>query len=334
MTAPLRAGVIGLGVGQRHAATYAALPGCTLEAICDLDPAKLAETGDAHGIAKRHTDWRRITDDPDIDLISICSYDDGHAEQAVRAFANGKHLMVEKPVALYRHEAEAMVRAMTDSGRRLSSNLILRMSPRFQALHRLVRDGTFGEIFYMEGDYVHEILWKLTRGWRGRMAFYCVAYGGGIHLIDLMRWLIGREVTEVAAMGNQILSAGSVFRYPDTIAALLRFEGGAMAKSLTTLGPQRRQIHQLDLYGTRATFRNDIPDGKLFRGSDPADEEPFTVPYPAIGKGDLLPDFVAAIREGREPLVSAADVFRVMDVCFAIWEAVEQRRSIPVTYLI
>lgn len=330
----LKIGVVGLGVGEQHVMGYNAIEGCEVTAVCDIDPEKLSAVADRNNIAGRHADYRGVTENPDIDAVSICSYDNSHAEQAISAFRHGKHVMIEKPVALHRRDAEAVLKAQQESARLLTSNLILRHSPRFRTLHRMIRAGDFGDIYYMEGDYIHQILWKLTEGWRGAMDFYCVTYGGGIHLIDLMRWLMDEEVTEVCGMGNQKLSAGSQYRYPDTIVALMRFEGGAMAKNLTTLGPQRTQLHALDLYGTRLTFVNDLPHGKLFSGDQPEDEKQMTVPYPAIEKSDLLPDFIAAIREGREPNVSARDVFRVMDVCLAVWESVEKGRTVPVSYLI
>ena len=332
-THTLKIGVIGLGVGEQHVIGYRAIEGCEVVSVCDVDPGKLSEVADRQDVAGRCDDYRQITEDPDIDVVSICSFDDCHAEQAVSAFRNGKHVMIEKPVALYRHEAEAILEAQQESGKLITSNLILRHSPRFREIRRMIRDGEFGDIYYLEGDYIHQILWKLTEGWRGKMNFYCVTYGGGIHLIDLMRWLMNEEVKEICGMGNQILSAGSQYRYPDTIVTLMRFEGGALAKNLTTLGPQRTQLHALNVYGTRQTFVNDLPHGKLFHGEKPEDEQEMTVPYPAIEKGDLLPDFIGAIREGREPNVSARDVFRVMDVCLAAWESVEQGRTVPVSYM-
>ncbi len=216
----MRAGVIGLGVGERHVTGYGQIADCEVTAICDRDPVKLAEVGDRQGIACRETDWRKIVGHPDIDLVSICSYDDTHTEQAVAAFGNGKHVMIEKPIALNRREAEAILRAQQDSGCLITSNFILRQSPRFQEVWQMARDGAFGELFYMEGDYVHQILWKILEGWRGKMDFYCVTYGGGIHLIDLMRWISGQEVTEVAGMGGKVLTRGSRYRYPDTIVNL------------------------------------------------------------------------------------------------------------------
>ena len=330
----LRAGVIGLGVGEQHALSYKAAPGVVLEAVCDKDPVRLREAGDRLDAAKRHEDWRKIVDDPDIDVVSICSYDDDHAEQAERAFRNGKHVMVEKPVALTREDAARVLSAQQDSGKLISSNLILRRSPRFIELRERIRAGDLGEIFYMEGDYIHFIIEKITRGWRGKMDFYCVVYGGGIHLIDLMRWMIGGEIAEVTGMSNKILTRDSDFRFDDTFVNLLRFEGGALAKTLTTFGPRRTKFHALNVYGTRGTFINDLPSAKFFTGDRPEDESAVTTPYPGMAKGDLLPDFLAAIREGREPIIGARDVFRVMDVCFAAMESVEAGRSVKITYSI
>jgi UDP-N-acetyl-2-amino-2-deoxyglucuronate dehydrogenase len=328
----LRAGVIGLGVGERHVASYRAIPGVDVVAVCDLDPARLAEVADRYDVPGRHTDYRGVTEDPGIDVVSICSYDDVHVEHAVSALRNGKHVMVEKPVALDDDEADRLVAAHAESGCLLTSNLILRASPRFRELRDAVARGDYGDVFYLEGDYVHQILWKLTEGWRGRMRTYSVVYGGGIHLIDLMRWILGQEVTEVSGMANKILTRDTAYRFHDTTVNLLRFEGGALAKTFTTLGPQRTKFHRLDVYGTRATFLNDVPSAKRFTGDRPEDEHEVTTPYPGMEKGDLLPELVDAIRTGGEPAVSATDVFRVMDVCFAAEASIREGRTVKVTY--
>lgn len=329
---PLRAGVVGLGVGEQHVRSYAAIPGVEVVAVCDLDAERLTDIADRYGIERRSSDFRSITEADDIDVVSICSYDDVHAEQAISAFRHGKHVMVEKPIALFRGDASALLAAQQESGRFISSNLILRASPRFRELKQRIEQGDFGEIFYLEGDYLHDILHKVTEGWRGRMSFYSVLYGGGIHLIDLMRWLLDDEIVEVAAMGNRVLTRDTTYPWPDTIVALLRFAGGAMAKSTTTYGPTRPKFHALDVYGTKRTWVNDMPNARTWSGVSHDDEEIVTTPYPGMEKGDLLPDFVAAIREGREPDVSAVDVFRVMDVCLAAWQAVEERRTVTVSH--
>ena len=330
----LRAGVIGLGVGEAHLRSYQAIDGVEVAAICDIDPKRLDEIGDRYGVANRHSDYHAITENPAIDVVSICSYDDSHAEQLLSAFRNGKHVMVEKPVVLHRREAEEVYRAFSDSGCKITSNLILRQSPRFREVKRMIDAGEFGDIFYIEGDYLHQILWKITEGWRGKMDFYCTFYGGGIHLVDLMRWLVGDEFVEVTAMSNDVLTRGTPYKYPDFFAALMRFRSGGIAKCATTLGPQRTKFHALNVYGSKRTFVNDTPNAKLFSGDRDEDEQAMTVPYPGMEKGDLLPDLIDAIRNDRSPEVNEIDIFRVMDTCFAVREAAETGQTVKVQYLV
>ena len=330
----IKVGVIGLGVGEQHIIAYNRELNTQVLAVCDIDPAKLKEVADRQGIRERHTDWRKITENPDIDVVSICSYDDVHAQQCISAFNNGKHVLVEKPVALFRKDAVAILRAQQDSGLKITSNLILRQVPRFIELRQQIQAGEFGEIFCIEGDYIHEILWKILTGWRGKMDFYCTIFGGGIHLIDLMRWVIGYEVTEVTGMGSKILTRDSDYKYDDTYIHILRFENGALGKSLTTFGPRRTKFHSLNVYGTKKTFINDIPNAKTFTSDHPDSECVVTTPYPGVAKGDLIPDFISAIRNNREPNVSAIDVFRIMDTCFAALESANEGRAVPVSFMI
>ena len=330
----LKIGVIGLGVGEQHVIGYQRIPNVEVTDICDIDPSVLKIVGDRNDVPNRHQDYKQITENPNIDVVSIASYDNCHAIQAISAFENGKHVMIEKPLALNRHEAEAILRAQQDSGRFLSSNLVLRKSPRFQGLKNWIAKGYFGEIVTIEGDYLHQILWKLTQGWRGEMEFYCVTYGGGIHMIDLMRWLLDEEIVEVCGMSNKKLTRGSKFNFDDTVTNLLKFKSGTVGRTTSNLGAQRPQIHGLSVYGTEKSFINDTPHAKLFHGDNSEDIEIVETNYPGIDKFGLLPDFISSIRNGDEPEVSAKDVFRVMDICFACYESLKAKKTVNVDYLI
>ena len=330
----LKIGVIGLGVGEQHVIGYQRIPNVEVTDICDIDPSVLKIVGDRNDVPNRHQDYKQITENPKIDVVSIASYDNCHAIQAISAFENGKHVMIEKPLALNRHEAEAILRAQQDSGRFLSSNLVLRKSPRFQELKNWIAKGYFGEIVTIEGDYLHQILWKLTQGWRGEMEFYCVTYGGGIHMIDLMRWLLDEEIVEVCGMSNKKLTRGSKFNFDDTVTNLLKFKSGTVGRTTSNLGAQRPQIHGLSVYGTEKSFINDTPHAKLFHSDNSEDIEIVETNYPGIDKFGLLPDFISSIRNGDEPEVSAKDVFRVMDICFACYESLKAKKTVNVDYLI
>ena len=323
-TSVLRAGVIGLGVGERHAAAYKSIPGCALEAVCDVDPVRLQEAGSRLGVARRHEDYRAITEDPSIDVVSICSYDDVHAEQAISAFAHGKHVMIEKPVAQTRNEADRVVEAWRASGKLITSNLILRRSPRFIEVKERVEAGDMGDIYLLEGDYIHNVDYKLASGWRGRLSHYSPILGGAIHLIDLMWWLKGRPVVRVAAMGTRKNAAKTGFRFDDTNIVMMEFDDGTLAKSLVTLTPHHPKYHALRVFGDRASFINQIGPADWFEGTEGEHHEVVETSYPGMEKGDLLPGFIAAIRDGTRLVVGETDVFHIMNVCLA---AEESRRT-------
>lgn len=331
---PVRVGIVGLGVGEQHLKSYQKISGVAVQAVCDINEAHLKEVQAKYQVEQAYTDARKITEHPDLDVVSICSFDNFHAEQAISAFNHGKHVMVEKPIALNRKDAERILRAKTESGRFISSNLILRQSPRFKALKEQIRAGEFGEIFCIEGDYIHQILWKIVTGWRGKMEYYSTIFGGGIHLIDLMRWLLQDEIVEVCGMGNKVLTRNTAYRFDDSFINVFKFNGGALGKCLTTLGPQRTKFHSLNVYGTNKTFVNDIPFAKLFTGDGEEDETVDRTPYPGMEKGDLLPEFIESIRQNSEPEVTSLDVFRVMDICFAAAESCAKGKTVRINYLV
>jgi len=330
----LKIGIIGLGVGEAHLRSYQQIPNVEVVSVCDIDPARLKSIADNYNISGRYIDSKFITEDPNIDIVSICSYDNFHAEQLISCFRNGKHVMVEKPVVLFKEEAEAVVREWKDSKCKVTSNLILRESPRFKNIKNMILKKDFGEIYHIEGDYLHNILHKITDGWRGKMPFYSTVYGGGIHLIDLMRWLMNDEVKEVCAMGNNILTKNTNYKYPEIMTSLLQFNRGATGKNTSTYGPQRTKFHSLNIFGTKKSYVNHRGNGEIFSGDSENDLILDSTPYPGFLKGDLLPEFISSIRQDVDPVVTGEDIFRVMDVCFAIWESYKKKKTVEVSYVL
>ncbi len=331
----LKAGIIGLGVGEQHIPGYRGHPDCEVVALCDLSEEKLSEVGSRYPEPYRTTRAGDILEDPDINAVSIASYDDAHGAQVCQALDHDKHVFVEKPLCLYEEEAVGIrERLRRKPHLKLSSNLILRKAPRFQVLKEMVTAGDMGDIYYIEGDYNYGRIEKITEGWRGKIDFYSVVYGGGIHLIDLMLWLTGDEIVEVSAYGNRICAENTPFRYRDLTAAILKFKSGMVGKMTANFGCMFPHFHPLALYGTKATFINGRKTGELYRSRDPKIEpEKIEAAYPGASKGDFLSTFIDAILEDGQPEVSAAEVFAAMSVCFAIEKAVQENKTVAVKNL-
>lgn len=336
---PLRAAIIGLGVGEQHIAGYRAHPGAEVVAVCDLDAAKLAMAAERYPELRRTPEARELLLDPDIDVVSVASHDDAHYEQIRLALEQGKHVFAEKPLVLHEREAIEVARLLRGHPElRLSSNLPLRLSPRFARVRELIAAGELGELFHLEGDYDYGRRHKLTDGWRGQIPYYSVMLGGGIHMVDLLTWIGGLRVVEVvAAAANSVATAGSAFVHPSFVTALLRTDAGPLIKVNANLGCVSRHFHAVRIYGTAGTFVNGLPDGILYRSAPPPQEAITTAlddPYPGVAKGDLIQSFVESILTGAEAQVSARDAFESLSVCLAVERALACGGPAAVEYLL
>ncbi|MDO8599490.1 MAG: Gfo/Idh/MocA family oxidoreductase, partial [bacterium] len=237
MNQAVRVAVIGLGVGMRHADAIVAHPRAQLIACCDIDPEKRAEAAARLPGVRIAADAATVLRDPDVDVVVIASYDNVHAAQIEEAIAHGKHVFAEKPLCSTFDEAQRIAALLRKHPNiRLSSNLILRKSPRFMLVRDMVARGDFGDLFAIEGGYHFGRIEKITEGWRGRIPFYSAVYGGGVHIVDLLRWVASDEIVRVTAYGNRIATRGSQFQYRDTIVSILEFRSGIIGKVAVYFG--------------------------------------------------------------------------------------------------
>ena len=331
----LRAGIIGLGVGERHIYGYSMDPRCQVAAVCDKDIEKIKKIESLYPSISATLEPTDILYDPDIDVVSIASYDDSHCDLVIEALNNGKHCFVEKPLCLTSDEYFKIAKAyMKQSHLKLSSNLVLRKAPRFIELRRRIKRLDLGQIYYLEGDYDYGRLSKITNGWRADVENYSVMHGGGIHLIDLLMWLSGDKVAEVFAYGNRICSKNSRFKYDDMVIATLKFSSGLLAKISANYGSVTPHHHKVCVYGTNGAFLQSHCDAVYSSSRDPdSNFEKVVDEYPGVGKGDMLPAFVRSILDSSPPDVSAKDVFDSMAVSLAIQRSLSENLPVPVDYL-
>ena len=126
-------GVIGLGVGVRHVRSFESHPNCNIVSVCDFLDDKLAKEKEHNPFIKLTKDANQIFDDPDIDIISIASYDNYHSSQIIQSIDAHKHIMAEKPLCMNIDEMlqiQAAHKQNTDI--KISANHVLRTNPRFK----------------------------------------------------------------------------------------------------------------------------------------------------------------------------------------------------------
>jgi len=331
----LKVGVIGLGVGEAHISGYEADLRCTVASLCDIDEEKLREVGSRYPGKKLTNNAAELLSDPTIDVVSIASYDTYHHEQIMQALKNGKHVFVEKPLCLFEKELNEIFSQLNKSRHlKLSSNLILRRTPRFAELQQRIQLNELGDVYYLEGDYDYGRLEKIVNGWRGSIPYYSVVHGGAIHLIDLILWLTDKKVRKVVAMGNKTVTKHTSFSRQDLVVALLEFEDGALAKISANFGCMVPHHHKLTVYGTRGTFeQSHTGSAYFFSRNAGASSEEVESEYPGSSKGDMLPLFVKHILDGSPPDVTAQEVINAMSVSLAIEKSVGSGRPENVNFL-
>lgn len=322
---PIRAGIIGLGVGARHCEAYEISGVATPVAICDQDKTKALEVQKRFPNVQIFNSAEELIQEPKIDIVSIASYDDTHAEYTIRAIEAGKHVYVEKPLCLTSKELNDIEYALNIRPEvRLSSNLVLRMNPRFSKVKKDLDSGVYGDIYLIEADYHYGRLEKITEGWRGDLPFYSVVHGGMIHLLDLVMWLTNDVPISVTALGNAISTRNTKFQFADCVVALLEFASGMIVKASANFGCVKPHYHSLNLFGTKATFQNDTPHGRIYRSRSPHDGyEIDSSNYMSPDKSTLLVDFVRSLASQTEPFISQEDTLSTMRLSLGVEKALQ-----------
>lgn len=333
----LKAGVIGLGVGERHILSYKTHPAVEMYKACDIDVGKLKSIGCKYANLQLTANPWEVLADPEIDIVSVASYDNFHYQQIIDALSNNKHVYVEKPMCLFASEAKSIRQILSLNKRlKLSSNLTLRTCPRFIRLKDAINSGEIGEVYSIQADYLWGRPDKLSAGWRKDMDFYSIIYGAAVHMVDLVIWLTGMLPAEVCGFGNRIAAKNSGLRYNDFVSVLLRFESGLIVSITAHGGCVHPHFHQIQVFGTKKTFMNNITGGLWVDSNEPCSNLRDAIEeYPGKGERDkVLKSFVDSIFDSTaKPIVTTEDVFNTMSVCFAAQEAVNTGKSIKVEYM-
>lgn len=241
----LKVGVIGVGsISEMHIKPYLNNQDAELVALCDINEERLAEKGKLYGVSQLYNTHQELLANPDIDAISICTWNNSHAEIAIAALEAGKHVLVEKPLSMTVEEALAVEAAAKESGKIAQVGFVRRHGDNTKILKSFIDDGDLGEIYYAKASYLRRL--GNPGGW---FSDQTKSGGGplidlGVHVIDIMWYLMGKP-RPVSVSGNTYHKLGnrshienlSFYKAADYDAtlndvedltnALIRFENGA-----------------------------------------------------------------------------------------------------------
>ncbi len=180
-----------------------------------------------------HTDLGKMLDDPSIHVVDITSYPDQHAAQFMAAARRGKHVIVEKPLAIDWREVLAMKKAVVDSGIRTCVCLECRYSSQFIATKAVIDAGLIGRVHYGEVDYYHGIgPWYGQYRWNTKRSLGGSALlTAGCHAMDALLLCMNDEVDEVTSYATQSTNPLFVpYEYKTTSTTILKFKNATIGK--------------------------------------------------------------------------------------------------------
>lgn len=335
MAEAIGVGIIGLGgIGTIHARALADLSERTrLVAYSGGGPDAAAAAGwpDAVQVGARD-----VVGHDGVDVVAICSPTETHASLALAALEAGRHVVVEKPLAVTVADAEAVARLAEERGLMVSMVSQRRFEPEHLHLKRLLDAGELGELRLAatEVHWYRDDAYYASAPWRTSMA----GGGGslmnqGVHNVDLLQWLCG-PVTEVTA---QYATLAHDIDAEDTTVATLRFTGGALGVLSTSTATPPGSPATVTLHLDRGVV--ELGQGEILRWDVDGVPRPSVTGAAASGAADPAAigisghvaqwaDVLAAVREGRTPAVPAAEGAAVVRLMRAVYRAAETGRAV------
>jgi len=321
-------GIVGYGwVATAHIAALNALPMAKVTAVCSARPLDAAELSTRHGSdISVYDNYDRMLADPDIHVVSICSYPNQHKEQFLKAVRAGKHIIIEKPLCLSLADLRAMEAAVGKARVKTCVCFECRYSNQVGATRALIGEGLLGSLHYGEVDYYHGIgPWYGQFRWNTRKEV-----GGsslltaGCHALDALLLYLGTDVVEVTSYDTKSRSKiFAPYEYTTSSVTILKFRNGAIGKCAVSVDCLQPYYFHTHLVGSEGS----VLDNKFHSMKLGTDKHQWSkLAIKLLDSGDVsdhpyqsqFQAFFTALAAGKEmPLTSFADAARTHEIMFA-----------------
>ncbi|HLZ70265.1 MAG TPA: Gfo/Idh/MocA family oxidoreductase [Dehalococcoidia bacterium] len=333
MCAATGIGLVGCGLIARraHLPAFAADPHARLVAVASGHVGTAQAAAAQFSVLRVYAHWQELVADPEIDAVSICTPNALHAQIAIAAARAGKHVLVEKPMAVSLAEADAMIEAARAAGTVLMVAHNLRFQPLFAAARRELAADAIGRIFSARGVFGHagpDGARGATSDWFWRED---AAGGGalldlGIHMVDILRWFVGEPVVDVMAMTARVQKPTFA---DDNALVLLCFAGGALATMQASWTARPGVDRLVTVQGERGRLVLDPAAAQplLLLYSDGAGQRSAAAP-PSDSADSLYAHFVRAVREGVHPISDGAEARASLAVVLAAYDSARGGKAV------
>lgn len=324
----INAGIIGFGIGQKHFEAINNYKKTKVKIICEKNLEKIKLVKKKFPNIKITKNEDEIFLDKEINLVSIASYDSDHYSQILKCVKNKKNIIVEKPMCLTLQELKHLKNLISYSNLKITSNLVLRVNSLFKSIRKkVIKD----KIFYIEADYVWGRKKKLF-GWRSKINNYSLILGAGIHVIDLVMWILKKKPHSVFATANNIVTQNTSFKKNSMVAIFLEFPGKIIAKITANAVAIHKHFHEIKVFTDKKTINNTLNGSFTFTKTGIKKNKGH---YPdKINRKKLIQNFLDNLINNRKKLIiSHKEQFDLMSVCFAAEQSIKKNKKIKIKYI-
>ncbi|GGD82626.1 Gfo/Idh/MocA family protein [Paenibacillus nasutitermitis] len=285
--------------------------------------------------ARIFTDYEEAVKDASADAVVLCSTPDVRPEQAILAAQYGKHMVIEKPMAMDRVSLEKMAKAIQNNPVHTVVSFVLRWNPSFETTKALIENDALGRIYMAQIDYWHFVgpqygqhRWSSKKRLGGSSML-----SAGCHAVDAVRYFAG-EISEVSAYSCATWK-NSEYEFDPNAIAIFQLKNGGLGKvssSLECKTPYKFNIHLLGEKGA-------IMDNKLYSHILPGQTDYAVIPTILPDSGDVshhpfsmeIDEFVQAILYDKAIRCDFFDGYKTMEACIAIDESIASGRGVVIS---
>ncbi len=312
----LNIGVIGLGeIGTVHCDALLQIPQAKLLAVADIDEAKAKQIAQQTG-AQAYQDYKDLLAREDIDAVIISTPDHLHKEPCIHAANAGKHILVEKPLAMTLEDCQAINEAVAKADVKLMVGFTLRFFPQYQHAKTSLESGELGNVISLFARRTNLITQAQRLKGRTGVLFFL-----GIHDFDVLRWMVGAEAKEIYCMSAK--HDKSQYTVEDETFTTIRFENGVIACAhigwCIPEGHPTGFDFKLDVTGTKGLLNLDmVRQGVEKHVSGQTTFPPMASPLIAEDRS-----FVDAILNNQKVSVTGEDGLKAVQITLAALESIK-----------
>lgn len=336
----MRFAVVGCGnISEAHIDSIKKIEGAQLVAVWSRTAKRAQEVAAKEGCEAVESIDRLVERD-DVDIVVVCTPSGFHLEPALKAIRSGKHVLVEKPLEITEERCAQLIEAADEHNVKLGVIFQSRFAPANRAVYEAVRAGRFGRMVLGDAyvKWFRSQEYYASGAWRGTWELD----GGGalmnqaIHSVDLLLWLMG-PVKSVFAHADCLAHTG--IEVEDTVAAVLRFESGAIGVIEATTSVQPGYPKRIEVHGSKGGAvlvddavaswheEEDVKAGEEMLARYGATHRSGTASDPMAMSFDnhrrQIEDFIEAVKEGRRPLIDGREGAKSVAVVRAIYRSAE-----------